>query len=110
MADRPGCTLDEVGKRLKVDPQRLEDGIDSLVAADMLERSDGTEHCSLSLTDSGRDAIDRLTAARRASMTDLLAGWDPEAHPEIIDMVRHLATELLADDNKLLADARAASV
>jgi hypothetical protein len=41
-------------------------------------------------------------------MTDLLAGWDPGAHPEILDMVRHLATELLADDNKLLADARAA--
>jgi EmrB/QacA subfamily drug resistance transporter len=110
MADRPDCTLDEVGARLKVEPQRLEDGIDSLVAAGMLERSDGTERCSLSLTDSGRDAIERLTAARRASMTDLLAGWDPEAHPEIIDMVRHLATELLADDNKLLADARAASV
>ena len=110
MADRPGCTLDEVGARLKVEPQRLEDGIDSLVSAGMLARSDGTEHCSLTLTDSGRDAIDRLTAARRASMTDLLAGWDPEAHPEIVDMVRHLATELLADDNKLLADARAASV
>jgi EmrB/QacA subfamily drug resistance transporter len=110
MADRPGCTLDEVGARLKVEPERLEDGIDSLVAAGMLERSDGTERCSLSLTHSGRDAIERLTGARRASMTDLLAGWDPEAHPEIVDMVRHLATELLADDNKLLADARAASV
>jgi DNA-binding MarR family transcriptional regulator len=110
MADRPDCTLDEVGARLKVEPERLEDGIDSLVSAGMLERSDGTERCSLSLTDSGRDAIERLTAARRASMTDLLAGWDPEAHPEILDMVRHLATELLADDNKLLADARAAGV
>jgi len=110
MADRPDCTLDEVGNRLKVEPQRLEDGIDSLVSAGMLDRSDGTQRCSLSLTDSGRDAIERLTAARRASMTDLLAGWDPGAHPEIVDMVRHLAKELLADDNKLLADAGAAGL
>jgi hypothetical protein len=43
-------------------------------------------------------------------MTELLEGWDPEAHPEILDMVRNLARELLADDDKLLADARAAAV
>ncbi len=43
-------------------------------------------------------------------MTELLEGWDPEAHPEVLDMVRHLAKALLADDDKLLADARAAAV
>jgi EmrB/QacA subfamily drug resistance transporter len=110
LADRPGCTLDEVGARLKVEPQRLEDGIDALVSAGMLEHSDGSDGGSLTLTGPGRDAIERLTAARRASMTELLEGWDPEAHPEILDMVRNLARELLADDDKLLADARAAGV
>ena len=110
LADRPGCTLDEVGARLKVEPQLLEDGIDALVSAGMLERSDQSDGGGLTLTDLGRDAVERLTAARRASMTDLLAGWDPEAHPEILDMVRNLAKELLADDDKLLADARAAAV
>jgi hypothetical protein len=39
-----------------------------------------------------------------------LEGWDPEAHPEVLDMVRRLAKALLADDDKLLADARAAAV
>ena len=48
-----------------------------------------------------------MTAARRAGLTELLEGWDPEDHPEIDDMVRRLAQELLADDEKLLADARA---
>ena len=110
LADRPGCTLDEVGARLRVEPERLEDGIDALVSAGMLERSEVTDGGSLVLTDAGRDAIERLTAARRASMTELLEGWDPDAHPEILDMVRNLARELLADDDKLLADARAAGV
>ena len=43
-------------------------------------------------------------------MTELLEGWDPEAHPEVVEMIRNLAKALLADDDKLLADARAAAV
>ncbi len=39
-------------------------------------------------------------------MTDLLEGWDPETHPEVVAMIRNLAKALLADDDKLLADAR----
>ena len=61
------------------------------------------------LTPSGHQAIERLTAARRASMTELLEGWDPEAHPEVVDWSRHLARALMADDDKLLADAGAAA-
>jgi hypothetical protein len=43
-------------------------------------------------------------------MTELLEGWDPEAYPEVVDMIHKLAQALLADDDKLLADARAAAV
>ncbi len=57
----------------------------------------------------GDDAIERLQIARRAGLTQLLEGWDPEAHPEIGEMVRRLAHELLADDDKLLADATASA-
>ena len=65
----------------------------------------GRTACEFVLTDEGHEAIDRLQAARRAGLTELLDGWDPDAHPEIGDMVRRLAHELLADDEKLLADA-----
>jgi DNA-binding MarR family transcriptional regulator len=107
LADRPDCTLEELGARLKVEPQRLEGGIDSLVSAGMLERTDGTGGCDLELTGPGHRAIDRLTEARRDSMTELLEGWDPEAHPEVLDLVRQLAKSLLADDDRLLAEATA---
>ena len=110
LADRPDCTIEQVATRLKVEPQRLEGGVDSLVSAGMLRRTDGSDGCNLVLTPPGLQAIDRLNAARRDSMTELLEGWDPEAHPEVLDMVRRLAKALLADDDKLLADARAAAV
>jgi hypothetical protein len=63
----------------------------------------------LHLTASGLDAVDQLTAARRSGLTELLDGWDVGAHPEIAAMVSQLAKALLADDDKMLADARPVS-
>jgi EmrB/QacA subfamily drug resistance transporter len=108
-ADRPDCTLDGVALRLKVDPERIATGIDALVGEGLLERLEPADGCEFVLTERGREAIDRLEAARRAGLSELLEGWDPDAHPEIGDMVRRLARELLADDEKLLADAAAAA-
>ena len=42
-------------------------------------------------------------------MADLLEGWNPEAHPEVVALIHQLAEALLADDDKLLADARSAA-
>ena len=53
----------------------------------------------------GTAALDKLTEARRAGLTELLDGWNPEEHPEIIAMVKDLAHSLLADDERLVADA-----
>ncbi len=106
LADRPGCSLGSVGTSLKVEPDRLEAAVDSLVAVGMVARSGSDRESELVLTESGKSALDRLAAARRDSMTDLLEGWDPETHPEVVAMIRNLAKALLADDDKLLADAR----
>jgi DNA-binding MarR family transcriptional regulator len=57
------------------------------------------------VTPLGEEAIEKLTIARRQSLTEVLEGWDPEDHPEVVEMIRHLAQALLADDNRLLADA-----
>ncbi len=42
LADRPGCTLEQVGTRLKVEPGRLEESIETLVSAGFL-REDGAD-------------------------------------------------------------------
>jgi len=59
------------------------------------------------VTDAGDDVIGRLTAARRDSLSELLEGWDTDEHPEVVAMIRELARVLMADDDRLLADARA---
>ena len=59
----------------------------------------------LELTPAGRAVIDRLTAARRDGLADLLAGWHPEEHPELEALIRQLAHDLLADDDRVLRDA-----
>ena len=110
LADRPDGSLEEVGDRLKIEPGRLEAAVDSLVAAGMVARAPWGEGAHLILTDSGHAAIEALTTARHQSMTELLEGWDPEAHPEVVEMIRTLAQALLADDEKLLADARPVAV
>ena len=81
--------------------------VDSLVAAGMVDRGAATVGtASWSSPTRGSQALEQLTAARRDSMTELLEGWDPEAHPEVVEHDPHLAKALLADDDKLLADAR----
>jgi EmrB/QacA subfamily drug resistance transporter len=108
-ADRPDCTLESVASRLKVDPKRIEEGIDALVQKGLVDMDPGPGECEFTLTERGQDAIVRLENARRAGLTELLQGWDPEVHPEIGDMVRCLARDLLADDEKLLADVSGTS-
>jgi hypothetical protein len=111
LADRPDCTIAEVGARLNVDPERLRSGVESLGgdargSAGMVGQVDTPAGSRLVLTPVGHDAIEALTVARRDSMTELLEGWDPEDHPEVVEMIRNLARALMADDDRLLADAR----
>jgi EmrB/QacA subfamily drug resistance transporter len=110
LADRPGSSLQEVGARLKVDPARLEAAVEALVAGGMVARAPEADGGHLVLTPAGASAIEDLTVARHQSLTELLEGWDPEDHPEVAVMIRELARALLADDDKLLADARPARV
>jgi MFS family permease len=107
LADRPACTVGEVADRLKVDQSVIQPGVDGLVSAGMIqERGRGAE-CDLYLTSAGSGALEKLTEARRRGLTELLEGWNPEEHPEVIAMVKDLAHSLLADDERLVADALA---
>jgi EmrB/QacA subfamily drug resistance transporter len=105
LADQPACTVNDVAKRLKVGPDVIQPGVDGLLAAGMIEEYRRGEECDLSLTGAGTAALGKLTEARRAGLTELLDGWNPEEHPEIIAMVKDLAHTLLADDERLVADA-----
>jgi MFS family permease len=107
VSDRPDATVEEVGAQLDVDPARLREGVDELEAAGMIACVEQPHGRKLEITSAGDDAIDRLTTARRDSLSELLEGWDTGDHPEVVAMIRELARVLMADDHRLLADARA---
>jgi len=48
----------------------------------------------------------RLTEARRQGLAELLAGYDVDDHPELLELIHQLAAVLLADDRRLVDDAR----
>ncbi|MHB1582562.1 MAG: MDR family MFS transporter [Acidimicrobiales bacterium] len=103
LAERPVASLVGLAAELKVDPARLEPALAELEGAGLVTSADGGQ---LDLTAAGVAAAGALAEARRASLTEVLEGWDPEEHPEVLEMVRQLAHQLLADDARLLADAR----
>jgi DNA-binding MarR family transcriptional regulator len=68
--------------------------VDRLVDEGMVVRSDGT----LVLTDAGHDAADRLFAARREGLRELLADWSPEEYAELGDLLTKLSRAMLGED------------
>ncbi|MGO9457827.1 MAG: MFS transporter [Acidimicrobiales bacterium] len=105
LSERPGATTASISADLKVEPHKIAEGLEALLGAGMVSRPRGPDD-PLVLTGAGRDAVERLTAARRARLGDLLEGWDLDANPEVEQMVRNLAHQLLADDDKLVEDTR----
>ena len=97
--------MNEVADRLKIDPELIQPGVDGLLSAGMVEERRRGAECDLYLTATGTLALEKLTEARRSGLTELLEGWNPEEHPEVIEMVKHLAHSLLADDERMVADA-----
>jgi hypothetical protein len=52
----------------------------------------------LELTDSGRQAADRLFAARREGLRELLADWSPEEYAELGELLTKLSRAMLGED------------
>jgi DNA-binding MarR family transcriptional regulator len=105
LSERPACTVEEVAENLHVDPSIIQPGVDGLVSAGMIRVDQRGADCDLHMTAAGTTALDKLTEARRRGLTELLEGWNPEEHPEVIALVKQLAHSLLADDERLVADA-----
>ena len=69
--------------------------VDRLVAAGMVV---GDQDGVLRLTGSGQAAADRLFAARREGLRELLADWSPEQHAELAELLNKLSRALLGEN------------
>jgi DNA-binding MarR family transcriptional regulator len=105
LADQSATTVRGVAEQLKVDHEIIRSGVEGLMEAGMVEVMADATPRDVALTPLGESALERLTEARRSGLTELLEGWNPEEHPEVVDMVKGLAASLLADDKRLVADA-----
>jgi EmrB/QacA subfamily drug resistance transporter len=85
---------DELAQQANVTVDYGRPYVDRLVSEGMVVRSNGT----LALTDSGRAAADRLFAARREGLRELLADWSPEEYAELGELLTKLSRALLGED------------
>jgi DNA-binding MarR family transcriptional regulator len=85
---------DELARQANVSVDYGRPFVDRLVSEGMVVRSNGT----LLLTDTGHGAADRLFAARREGLRELLADWSPDEYAELGELLTKLSRALLGDD------------
>jgi EmrB/QacA subfamily drug resistance transporter len=103
-----GRTAAELAGHLHVPAASVDRLGDELHRTGLLEvRGAGSDAAGsgIVLTVEGGAALDRLITARRRGLEELLAGWSPEQHDEVVQMVARLAADLLshaaADDDMM---------
>jgi MFS family permease len=101
-AERPDAALEDVCTQLDLDADQLSDAFASLVTAGMIQPVDASSGHRMTLTPRGHEAIEKLVAARCASLTEFLEGWDPEVHPEVMTMINELGKKCIDSDGQLM--------
>ncbi|MFD0691856.1 DHA2 family efflux MFS transporter permease subunit [Actinomadura fibrosa] len=85
---------DVLAERAGVPVEQGRPYVDRLVHAGFVVRHDGT----LTITDTGEEAAERLFTARREGLAEHLDGWSPGEHPELADVLARLARASLGDE------------
>jgi len=91
----------ELAREARVTPDYGKPYVDRLVTEGLVQRSDGL----IALTKAGSVAADQLFEARRRGLERMLAGWSPEQHADLAQMLDKVSRELLGEpaDRHLIA-------
>jgi DNA-binding MarR family transcriptional regulator len=93
IAEDPRADVAELGRRYSIDRSRLDDGLRTLLDRQLLvETPAGRE-----LTPAGRETRERLFAARRDQLSELLGNFRPEQHADLAAFITKIARHV-ADD------------
>jgi EmrB/QacA subfamily drug resistance transporter len=82
------ATPEALANRYAVEVSRLTDALGEL------RRKGLVADDSQALTPAGREVLERLRAARRAGLAELLADWSPEQHRDLSEFLRRVAGDL----------------
>ena len=94
LAKQGAVAGEELARQANVPMDHGRPFVDRLVSEGMVVRSNGT----LVLTDSGHEAADRLFAARREGLRELLADFSPDEYAELGELLTKLSRALLGDN------------
>jgi EmrB/QacA subfamily drug resistance transporter len=94
LGEREPLTIDALSAELKIPFSKLRDPLDTLRQRMLVERSDDGR---VQLTTAGAAMRQRLLAARRQSLADLLTRWEPHKHPEVLALLDRLVETLVRD-------------
>src|SRR5262249_50067198 len=83
-AGRAPATLSSLSAELAISQRELEAPLHALRARGIAEEEEDGE---LQLTAVGAAMRDRVVAARRTGLADMLARWRPEQHPDVLALI-----------------------
>jgi transposase-like protein len=86
--EQPQVTLSQLAQTYGIETRRLDDALVQLTSKALIGPG------SHDLTAAGREVLQRLNAARRDGLAELLADWSPEQHRELSEFLRVIAGDL----------------
>ncbi len=94
LGEREPMSTRSLGAELKIPEAALAPPLDALCRRGLAAEDKNGE---LRLTPAGLAMRDRLVAARRQGLADMLARWRPEQHPDVLALIERMAQALTSD-------------
>jgi MFS family permease len=94
LGEREPTTLSSLSSELKISEPALAQPLNALCARGLAEERASQ---GLVLTAAGAAMRERVLAARRRGLADLLARWQPDQHPDVLALIDRLARALTSD-------------
>ena len=94
LGEREPLTATSLGAELKVPLADLAGPLNALCARGIVEKDAAGD---LTLTPLGLDMRDRVRAARRRGLDELLTRWEPDKHPDVVALLNRLVETLVRD-------------
>jgi len=94
LGEREPMTLASLSAELKIPEQQLALPLHALCERGIAEKK---ANGKLELTPAGAAMRDRIVAARRRGLADMLARWRPDEHPDVLALIERMAQALTSD-------------